>query len=192
MSQNNAFVGKKIKTIREGKDITVEQLAERSGLAVDQIRSIEEDEKLPSLAPLTKIARALGVRLGTFLDDNTEIGPVVCRKGEKSGSLSFSNDMVGARKHMEDYSLAGQKAGRHMEPFIIDIQPSVSKDFILSAHEGEEFIYVLSGEIEINYGKAVYHLQEGDSIFYDSIVEHHVHAHKEKGAKILAVVYGPF
>ena len=35
-----------------------------------------------------------------------------------------------------------------MEPFIIDIQPSVSKDFILSAHEGEEFIYVLSGEIE--------------------------------------------
>ena len=73
-----------------------------------------------------------------------------------------------------------------MEPFIIDIQPSVSKDFILSAHEGEEFIYVLSGEIEINYGKAVYHLQEGDSIFYDSIVEHHVHAHKEKGAKILA------
>ena len=101
MSQNNAFVGKKIKTIREGKDITVEQLAERSGLAVEQIRSIEEDEKLPSLAPLTKIARALGVRLGTFLDDNTEIGPVVCRKGEKSGSLSFSNDMVGARKHME-------------------------------------------------------------------------------------------
>ena len=73
MSQNNAFVGKKIKTIREGKDITVEQLAERSGLAVEQIRSIEEDEKLPSLAPLTKIARALGVRLGTFLDDNTEI-----------------------------------------------------------------------------------------------------------------------
>lgn len=47
MSQNNAFVGKKIKTIREGKDITVEQLAERSGLAVEQIRSIEEDEKLP-------------------------------------------------------------------------------------------------------------------------------------------------
>ena len=93
---------------------------------------------------------------------------------------------------MEYYSLAGQKAGRHMEPFIIEIQPSVTKDFILSAHEGEEFIYVLSGEIEINYGKGVYHLQEGDSIFYVSFVEHHVHAHKEKGAKILAVVYSPF
>lgn len=192
MSQNNVFVGKKIKSIREGKDISLEQLAERAGLAVEQIIAIEEEEKLPSLAPLTKIARALGVRLGTFLDDNNDIGPVVCRKNEHEGSLSFSNNTIGARKHMEYYSLAGQKAGRHMEPFIIEIQPSVTKDFILSAHEGEEFIYVLSGEIEINYGKGVYHLQEGDSIFYDSIVEHHVHAHKEKGAKILAVVYSPF
>ncbi len=192
MSNSNAFVGKKIKAIREEKKITIEELSERSGLTKDQISSIEEDKNLPSLAPLIKIARVLGVRLGTFLDDNNELGPVLCRKNERVESLSFSNGEVGARRHMEYFSLAENKSGRHMEPFIIDIQPSESKKFTLSAHEGEEFIYVLDGEVEINYGQGVYYLQEGDSVFYDSIVEHHVHAKKEKGAKILAVVYTPF
>ena len=75
---------------------------------------------------------------------------------------------------------------------MIDVQPSEDKDFKLSAHEGEEFIYVMSGEVEIAYGKETYSLQEGDSIFYDSIVKHHVHGAPGKSAKILAVVYIPF
>jgi quercetin dioxygenase-like cupin family protein len=79
-----------------------------------------------------------------------------------------------------------------MEPFIIDIQPSEEKDFKLSAHEGEEFIYVLSGELEIEYGKEKYLLKEGDSIYYDSIVKHHVHGVAGKAARILALVYIPF
>ena len=79
-----------------------------------------------------------------------------------------------------------------MEPFIIDIQPSEEKEFTLSAHEGEEFIYVMEGVVEIAYGKTTYTLNEGDSIFYDSIVNHHVHGGNNKAAKILAVVYTPF
>ena len=79
-----------------------------------------------------------------------------------------------------------------MEPFIIDIQPNERQEFKLSAHEGEEFIYVLSGEVEIVYGKQTYTLCEGDSIFYDSIIKHHVHGVAGKSAKILAVVYIPF
>lgn len=90
------------------------------------------------------------------------------------------------------HSLARQKAGRSMEPFIIDIQPSEERTFKLSAHEGEEFIYVMSGEVEIEYGKERYVLNAGDSIFYDSIVEHHVHGADGKSAQILAVVYIPF
>ena len=79
-----------------------------------------------------------------------------------------------------------------MEPFIIDIQPSEDRNFKLSAHEGEEFIYVMQGQLEIDYGKQTFILNEGDSIFYDSIVEHHVHGAVGKAAKILAVVYIPF
>lgn len=155
--------------------------------------SIENDQYLPSLGPLIKIARALGVRLGTFLDDNDELGPVVSRAEDRlDNSISFSNDTADARKHMEYHALAKRKAGRHMEPFIIDINPSEEKNFKLSAHEGEEFIYVMNGEVEIDYGKEKYLLKEGDSIFYDSIVEHHVHGAIGKSARILAVVYIPF
>ncbi len=184
-------VGLKIKSIRETQKITIEEISERSGLSVEQIMSIENDEYLPSLGPLIKIARALGVRLGTFLDDNDDLGPAICRAEESNSGISFSNGTVNARKHMEYHSLAKQKAGRHMEPFIIDIQPCDDQQFTLSAHEGEEFIYVMNGEVEIAYGKETYHLKEGDSIFYDSIVEHHVHGAPGMSAKILAVVYIP-
>lgn len=192
MINNHSVVGAKIKGLRESKNISIEEIAERSGLSTDQINSIENDQHLPSLGPLIKIARALGVRLGTFLDDNDELGPAVCRAEEHNSSISFSNDAADARKHMEYHSLAKQKAGRHMEPFIIDIQPSEEKDFKSSAHEGEEFIYVLNGQVEIDYGKEKYLLKEGDSIFYDSIVMHHVHGVVGESAKILAVVYIPF
>ena len=194
MSNNSTIVGAKIKGIRESKNLSVEEIAERSGLSVDQINSIENDVNLPSLGPLIKIARALGVRLGTFMDDNDALGPVVTRAKDREAesSISFSNGATDARKHMEYHPLAQQKAGRHMEPFIIDINPTENQDFQLSAHEGEEFIYVMSGEVDVDYGKEKYTLSEGDSIFYDSIVKHHLHGAPGKSAKILAVVYIPF
>ena len=171
MANTNTFVGSKIKGIRESKNLTIEEIAESSGLSVEQITSIENDQNLPSLGPLIKIARALGVRLGTFMDDNDALGPVVCRAAdrERNSSISFSNGASDARKHMEYHPLAQQKAGRHMEPFVININPEDNPDFKLSAHEGEEFIFVMNGEVEIEYGKEKYLLKEGDSIFYDSI-----------------------
>jgi transcriptional regulator with XRE-family HTH domain len=194
MSKDQIVVGLKIKSLRESKNLSVEEIAERSGLSVDQINNIENGQNLPSLGPLIKNARALGVRLGTFMDDNDPLGPVITRaeEREQNKSISFSNDAVDARKHMEYHPLAQQKAGRHMEPFIIDINPEDTPNFQLSAHEGEEFIYVMNGEVEIVYGKDTYSLKEGDSIFYDSIVKHHVHGAPGKSAKILAVVYIPF
>lgn len=190
----NTIVGHKIKGLREQKDLSVEEIAQRSGLSTEQITSIENDQNLPSLGPLIKIARALGVRLGTFLDDSDDIGPVVCRAADREAesSISFSNDASNARKHMEYHPLAKQKAGRHMEPFVIDINPSDDRDFQLSEHEGEEFIYVMEGEVEISYGKETYRLAAGDSIFYDSIVRHHVHGAPGQSARILAVIYIPF
>ena len=194
MSNNNSLVGAKIKRLRETKNLSIEEIAERSGLAVEQINSIETDQNLPSLGPLIKIARALGVRLGTFMDDNDALGPIVTRAKDREAdrSISFSNDATDARKHMEYHPLAQQKAGRHMEPFVIDINPEDNPNFQLSAHEGEEFIYVMQGEIELVYGKETYRLNEGDTIYYDSIVKHHLHGAPGKSAKILAVVYIPF
>ena len=137
------IVGEKIKALREDKSISIEELAQRSGLAIEQIERIENNIDIPSLAPLIKIARVLGVRLGTFLDAQD------------------------------------------------DVMPTEDSDFVLSSHEGEEFIMVMEGVMEISYGKNTYLLEEGDSIYYDSIVPHHVHAYEGQAAKILAVVYTP-
>lgn len=192
---NNKIIGEKIKSIRESKELSLEEVAERSGLGIEQIGRIEGNVDFPSLAPLIKIARVLGVRLGTFLDDQSELGPVICRKRDSNdtNSIGFTNNASEARKHMEYHSLSQDKSGRHMEPFLIDIASSEDGvDFILSTHEGEEFIYVLSGVVEINYGKSTFILEEGDSIYYDSIVAHHVHAAADNTARILGVIYTPY
>src|SRR5574344_2168669 len=185
-------VGEKIRQVREMKNINIEELAIRSNLDREQIVQIEENKVIASLAPLIKIARSLGVRLGTFLDDSEQLGPVVTLAGEEKKGASFSNKNMKARSHMDFFALASDKSGRHMEPFIVEIKPGDANDYMLSSHEGEEFIYVLEGSIEINYGKDVYVLQVGDSIYYDSIVNHNVHVHAEQPSKILAVVYAPF
>lgn len=186
------IVGEKIKSLRKTKEISMEELADRSGLSLEQIRRIEENIDLPSLAPLIKIARVLEVRLGTFLDSNEEVGPIVCRRSGMSDTISFSNNETHSRRHMQYHSLSKSKADRHMEPFIIDVEATSDLDFVLSSHEGEEFIMVMEGIMEISYGKNTYILEEGDSIYYDSIVPHHVHAYEGQAAKILAVIYTPF
>ena len=191
---NNKIIGAKIKNIRESKQLSIEEVAERSGLGIEQIERIEGNLDFPSLAPLIKIARVLGVRLGTFLDDQAELGPVVCRKKDsEADGIGFTNNATQGHKHMDYHSLSQDKSGRHMEPFLIEIAPSEEgEDFILSTHEGEEFIYVLNGVVEINYGKNTYILEEGDSIYYDSIVAYHVHAAADNKARILGVVYTPY
>lgn len=92
-------IGEKVKSLRTAKEISLEELADRTGLAVEQITRIEENIDIPSLAPLVKLARALGVRLGTFLDDQPdEAGPVVCRRGDADDTISFSNNALDARQ----------------------------------------------------------------------------------------------
>jgi len=185
-------IGERIRQLRKAQTITITEMAERSGLDEKQIEAIEQTGILPSLAPLIKIARVLGVRLGTFLDDYDELGPAVSRKEQYDKSISFSTKDTSSHRHMDYFSLSAAKSGRHMEPFIITIEPvEEGVDFIMSTHEGEEFIYCLEGVVEIQYGNNIYLLEEGDSIYYDSIIAHHVHAGGEEGAKILAVVYTP-
>lgn len=185
-------LGKKISQIRESKKVSQEELAEKTHLDVDELTKIEKGEVLPSLAPLIKIARALGVRLGTFLDDNSNLGPAIVRANEHEQGVRFSSQQSGSREHLNFLSLAFDKVGRSMEPFIVEIEPGQQSDYMLSSHEGEEFIYVLEGEIEINYGKELFRLKKGDSIYMDSIVSHNVHAGNDQPAKILAIVYAPY
>lgn len=184
-------IGNKIKQLREDRGLKIEELAERANLNLTLIEEIEDCKVVPSLTPLVKIARSLGVRLGTFLDDSPLNDPVIVKKDNNDRVIYFSGEEDQTnRSSLEFHSLAAGKVDRHMEPFVInvDVQDDLSKK--LSSHEGEEFIYVLKGEIELIYGKDNYIVSEGDSMYYNSIVPHHLHAHKEN-AQILAVLYTP-
>ncbi|MDR0644946.1 MAG: cupin domain-containing protein [Treponema sp.] len=176
--------------------ISVEELAERSGLSFELIRRITENGHIPDLAPLLKISRALGVRLGTFLDDHEELGPVITRVGEAGETPRFitglpNESQVKSKGHkgLIFKTLAAHKGGRHMEPFIVDI--AVDAEQPKSSHEGEEFIYVLNGAVSIEYGADTHILGVGDSVYYDSIVPHRVRAIDGASARILAVIYAP-
>ena len=104
----NKIIGEKIKGLRESKNLSIDEMVERTGLDIAQITRIENNEELPSLAPLIKIARVLGVRLGTFLDDQQELGPVVCRKEDRTDDkgISFSNNARTVHKNMSYYALS--------------------------------------------------------------------------------------
>ncbi len=189
MDQNK--IGKKIKAFRELRQISINDLALNANLDVSQLEQIEKKGNVPSLGHLIKISRALGVRLGTFLDDQEQIGAVVVKSGDEKSSLSFSTKDEKNREHLNFFSMAPDKVGRHMDPFIVEIEPQKESNYKLSSHEGEEFIFVMNGKIEINYGKDIYELNVGDSIYLDSVVAHNVHAAGFQLAKILAVIYTP-
>jgi Cupin domain./Helix-turn-helix. len=183
-------VTEKIKILCADKNMSAEKLAEGAGLTVEQVNRICESEKIPSLSSLIKIARALGVRLGTFLDDSEEYGPILNRSGDSLQPATFTAHQANNNSHMDFISLAAKKAGRNMEPFLININSATGNE-TYSSHEGEEFLFVLEGSIVVHYGPAKHVLYQGDSIYYDSIVDHLVTAADNSTAKILGVVYSP-
>ena len=190
MSDGNR-IGGKITTLRESLQLSREELAQRCDCDVSVIAGLEGGDIAPSLAPLIKITRALGCRLGTLLDDDAQIGPVVTRAGETDSMERLRSLETGTSDggQLEFFSLAAGKSARHMEPFRIVVRPGGERS--LSSHEGEEVIYVLQGRIEVEYGKDVHELGAGDSIYYDSVVPHQVRAAGVEAATIVAVVYAP-
>lgn len=183
-------VGTKIQQLRKAKNLSVEQLANLCKTDRSFIEELESDQLVPSVAPLLKIARGLGVSLSTFLDDNPTGGAVVSRAGQQpQTALQFSGLGPYCVSTLEFHPLARNKKDRRMEPFIIDISASVPEENTFSVHDGEEFIYVLKGEIEVFHGDERYVLGAGDSIYYESSTSHQVKAAGDKDAQILAVIF---
>ncbi len=187
---NKISVGQKITSLRQAHQLSVEELANMCACEPSEILELEASEVVPSLAPLIMITRALDVRLGTLLDDDKDLGPVFVKAGaEQAENAQQTLETSSDAGLLTFFSLAEGKAARHMDPFIITIDPSHEVVHQVESHEGEEFIYALEGPIEIQYGKELYVLQPGDSIYYDSIVPHEVRAHNDEWARFLAVVY---
>jgi len=183
-------INNRIKTYMEKRQMDVKGLAKTTGLETDFIRTMLKEDIYPPLGPLMKIARALGVRLGTFLDDQQTNDPYIVRKAERAAEFSVLGGKNKAPA-LNFYALGKGKTDRHMEPFFVEILPESAEDKTLSSHEGEEFIAVVNGSIEVIYGKETHVLNTGDSVYYNSIVPHYVSCAGGEKAQIHAVIYIP-
>ena len=181
-------VGLRVKAYREQLKMSLADLAAKSGLSVAVIASIEAGEVLPALGVLTKLSRALGQRLGTFMDDQFKPDPIITRADDLA-AVKVAHDGE-TQEGYAYYSLALGKPDRHMDPFRIDLEPDVPLSF--SSHEGEELIICISGEVEIAYGTETSILKAGDSAYYNSVVKHCVRAAGGQPAAIYGVVFMPF
>ncbi len=193
MSLENKL-GKRIKSFREKREMSLESLAETTGLSMAFLQGLEENNVYPSIGPMQKIACALGVRLGTFIDDTVTKDPIIARLDDTCPDISMQN----CRNNNVSYSyvpLGKGKSDRNMEPFHITIAPldkeAQKKEKKMASHQGEEFMVVLKGELMVLYGPETYILRQGESIYYNSVVPHHVCAHGDEPAQILAVTYHP-
>ena len=182
-------IGARVRRFREAQDMTVERLSEITGLSVDFLNVLEEESMYPSIGPLQKIARALKVRLGTFMDDVACQDPIIMRKDKRDADLTMQQS---AKQPLyRYYTLAKGKVDRNMEPFFIEVMPHPEEEHKLSSHQGEEFIIVHSGRLLVKYGNVEEILEPGDTVYYNSIVPHYVGPAGNEPCTIYAIFYHP-
>ena len=181
-------VGKRIQTYRTKLDMSVYDLAQKSGIDEKVINSIEKGQVLPALGVLTKLSRALGQRLGTFMDDQFKPDPIITRAKdlEANAVAKEGTNVLGYASH----SLALGKPDRHMDPFRIEFAADGVDE--VSSHEGEELIICIAGEVELTYGNDKSVLKPGDTAYYNAVVKHGLRAMGGAPASIYGIVFMPF
>ena len=183
-------VGEKIRELRESKGLSLQDMANRTGYSSALLSQVENHFISPPLGGLIKIAKALEVKVGTFFGDEPRESYAIVRKDERKHISRFASK-EGVSYGYSYESLGFDKKDRQMEPFLVTLEPATVKSEKLSSHDGEEFIFVLEGEMEAILGDHKDVLHPGDCIYYDSTIPHKVQCHREVSTKILAVLWTP-
>ena len=181
-------VGDHVRKFRESQGLTIQQLAERTGFSAALISQIENRMVSPSLGTLVKIANAFDTSVSAFIGGKEERAFSIVRKEDRT-TVSRVGLKEGGRAAYTYEALGVGKAGRKMEPFLVRLKPLLDRNVARNSHEGEEFLFVLSGKVEVFLDRYSDVLSEGDCIYYNSTIPHHVHSTEEKEALILAVIY---
>ena len=179
-------LGSRIHEARYLRGLTLQDLSSRTGISLETLEKVEANKMIPPLGELIKLGKALEMKMGYFISPGVE-KPMTVVHSDKRPVVSRHG-----KKKSEQYgyfyeSLAPEKADRFMEPFLITMVPSEVKE--LSSHDGQEFIFVLEGEMRAQVGDQVEILKPGDAVYYDSSNPHLVKCHGDKPTKILAVLY---
>ena len=181
-------VGEHVRAFRETMGMTVQQFAERTGFSAALLAQIENRMTSPSLGTLVKIANTFGTTVSSFIGGKEEREFSIVRKEDRT-TVSRVGLKDGGKSSYTYESLGAGKAGRKMEPFLVRLQPLSESHPARSSHDGEEFLYVLSGKVTLCLGSLSDVLEEGDSVYYNSTIPHHVHSADEQEALILAVIH---
>jgi transcriptional regulator with XRE-family HTH domain len=179
-------VGERVKQIREEKGLTLNDLASRTGYDVPMLEQIENDMISPPLGVLVKLSKALDMKLG-YLIFAGESKPYDIVRKEDRKHISRYASKKGVRYGYAYESLAPQKRDRTMEPFLVTLEPA-DQEPDPSSHNGEEFIFVLQGEMEVRLGEDTHVLHPGDCIYYESSIPHLVKNRGNQITRILAVL----
>lgn len=178
-------IGGRIKKIREEKGLSISELSQLTGFDQGLLQNIESGEVCPQLGTVIKLSKALDSALQRLLADEGRQLYIVTRQSERK-EITRSTTKQGQRAAYTYMSLAPEVKGRHMEPLIVELESIANEE--RSVHEGDEFIYVLQGDVVLDIGDDHFELGPGDSAYYLSTTPHLLSA-KQGRAKILAVIY---
>lgn len=176
--------GEKLKKIRHERGFTLDELAGKTGIDAGILSQLEAGETYLPLGQLIKLSKALSLKMADFIATGEE--PFTIVKSNQRRKFSRFGESREANHGYEYESLAPNKKDRIMEPFIVTLHPSSADE--PSSHDGQEFIYVLEGEMEVIVEDFRDVLKPGDAVYYDSTSTHLVRASGDKPAKILAVL----
>ena len=178
-------VGGRIMKIRKEKDLSLDEISKMTGFDVGFLSKIENKELQPQLGTVIRLSKALDSAFGRLVSGVGDKLYSITRKDERR-TISRSTSKKGQKQIYTYKSLAPDVKGRHMEAFLVQLEEDPEKE--TSLHEGEEFIFVLDGEVILEIGEDKFELEPGDSAYYLSTTAHHIAAKKGK-ATILAVMY---
>jgi transcriptional regulator with XRE-family HTH domain len=147
-------LGKRLKTLRNERGLTLVQLGEQVGLSASHLSQIERGVAMPSLVSLAVIARTLDVEVGHFFEDAVSSHWVV--RANQGKRLGWSSE---TRAEL----LSADASGKKIQPYRLVCQPGASRDEV-PTRQGEEFSFVLKGQLTVTVGEETFVLEAGDSI----------------------------
>lgn len=173
-------IGSKIKDLRVKCQLTQEELADRCELTKGYISQIENDLTSPSISTLIDMLSALGTNLKDFFNDDDD---------EK---IVFSNDDYFEKE--TEYGvitwLVPNAQKNEMEPIMLHLEPGKQTDVDMP-HEGQEFGYVLSGEVEVHVGNKCFKCKKGETFYYTTDKKHYLINKKKEIVKVIWVSSPP-
>lgn len=181
-------LGRKLRQLRQSKGMRIVSLADSIGVSKSLISQIERGEVVPSLLTLRKLSKGLNVSITEFFNDgnmaaNNERDIVVKQQDRKRLFIP------GAKAK---YELLTPNLQRKIEFLLIEVEPNTEQDEIISlSHEGEECSLVLEGELVVKIGEKEHNLTKGDSISFDSGIQHSVENRTNQKAIIVTAISPP-